>query len=63
MLEASANPKMVIRRAAWVMLTIDEHGGLTVDLHRVDYDIASMADAIRATPGLPNEFALNLETG
>jgi hypothetical protein len=32
-------------------------------IRRVPYDIASMANAIRAADGLPDHFATDIETG
>jgi putative phosphoesterase len=54
-------PKDGDPRAGWVLLTIDP-GGVTADLRRVEYDIASMAAAIRAADGLPDHFATDIET-
>jgi hypothetical protein len=34
-----------------------------VELHRVPYNVAAMAAAIRAEPDLPDQFARDLETG
>ena len=50
-------------RACWVMLDIGESGSVTVDSRRVNYDVASMAAAIRAADGLPDHFARDIETG
>ena len=56
-------PKDGDPRAAWVLLTVDADGGIDVETRRVDYDIASMAAAIRAADGLPDHFAADIETG
>ncbi len=56
-------PKDGDPRAAWVMLTIGEDGSVTSALHRVRYDIASMATAIRAADGLSDHYARDIETG
>lgn len=50
-------PKDLDRRACWVML---DEGATT--FHRVTYDVAAAAAAIRATE-LPHEFASDIETG
>jgi len=50
-------PKDLDWRACWVMLD-----GSTVTFHRVRYDVAKAAAAIRATE-LPHEFATDIETG
>ena len=36
---------------------------MTVEFRRVSYDVASMAAAIRAEPGLSDHFARDLEMG
>lgn len=56
-------PKDGDPRAAWVVLTIGPDGGVEVDTRRVDYDIASMAAAIRMAEGLPDHFARDIEIG
>lgn len=56
-------PKDGDPRAGWVLLTVDDDGHVSSDLRRVSYDIATMATAIRAADGLPNEFAADIETG
>ena len=56
-------PKDGDPRACWALLTISSGQTLNVKFRRVDYDVASMASAIRAEPGLPNEFASDIETG
>ena len=55
-------PKDGDPRACWVLLTIDDDGSADVDIRRVPYDIASMAMAIRAADGLPDQFARDIET-
>ena len=50
-------PKDLDWRACWMMLD-----GGTVTFHRVSYDVARAAAAIRATE-LPHEFAADIETG
>jgi putative phosphoesterase len=60
---SAGKPKDGDPRAAWVLLTIGEDGAVSVDVRRVDYDIAAMAAAIRAAEGLPDRFATDLETG
>jgi putative phosphoesterase len=55
-------PKDGDPRAAWALLTIDD-GTIDVEIRRVNYDVAAMAAAIRAEPGLPDHFARDLETG
>jgi putative phosphoesterase len=56
-------PKDGDPRACWVLLTVREDGTVEVDTRRVDYDIASMAAAIREAEGLPDRFAEDIETG
>jgi predicted phosphodiesterase len=56
-------PKDGDPRAAWVELAVSDDGAVTSVVHRVDYDIAAMAAAIRAAPGLPDYYATDLETG
>jgi putative phosphoesterase len=56
-------PKDGDPRACWVLLTIREDGTVEVDTRRVDYDIATMAAAIRLADGLPDHFAGDIETG
>jgi putative phosphoesterase len=55
-------PKDADPRACWLLLDItpDE---ITAMMRRVDYDIASAAEAIRAASGLPDHFAADIETG
>jgi putative phosphoesterase len=56
-------PKDGDPRAAWVLLTVDENGAVSVETRRLDYDIPSMAAGIRAADGLPDHFASDIETG
>jgi putative phosphoesterase len=56
-------PKDGDPRACWVLLTLGANGSVDVVTRRVDYDIASMAAAIRAENGLPDHFARDIETG
>lgn len=56
-------PKDGDPRACWVLLTVREDGAVDVDTRRVDYDIASMAAAIRDVEGLPDRFADDIESG
>jgi putative phosphoesterase len=56
-------PKDGDPRTCWVLLTAREDGTVDVETRRVEYDIASMAAAIRAADGLPDHFARDIETG
>ncbi len=56
-------PKDGDSRAGWVLLTVNEDGGMVFGIHRVAYDIASMARAIREADGLPDHYAHDIETG
>jgi putative phosphoesterase len=47
----------------WVMLEVGEDSSVAVAYHRVPYDVAAAAAAIRAAEELPDEFATDLETG
>jgi putative phosphoesterase len=60
---SAGKPKDGDPRACWVMLTVDPERSVAVDYHRVPYDVAAMAAAIRAEPGLADRFAEDLETG
>lgn len=55
-------PKDGDPRACWVCLTVDA-GGVSVEFRRERYDVAAMAAAIRAEPGLPDRFAEDIELG
>ena len=50
-------------RAAWALLTVERDQPVQVDIRRVPYAVASMAAAIRAADGLPDQFARDIETG
>ena len=56
-------PKDGDPRAGWVLLEIGDDRTVTSTQHRVLYDIAGMAAAIRAADGLPDQFASDIETG
>lgn len=56
-------PKDGDPRAAWALLTVAKGGPIQVEIRRVPYDIAGMADAIRAAEGLPGQFAVDIEIG
>lgn len=56
-------PKDGDPRAAWALFTIEAGQPVQVEIRRAPYDVASMAAAIRATSGLPDRFAIDLETG
>ncbi|CAN5540710.1 metallophosphoesterase family protein [soil metagenome] len=56
-------PKDGDPRATWVLLTTRAGGPVDVEIKRVDYDIPAMAEAIRAEEGLPNQYAIDIETG
>lgn len=56
-------PKDGDARACWVLLSISGDAGIDIEFHRVEYDIASEAAAIRAANGLPDTYASDIETG
>lgn len=56
-------PKDGDPRACWTMLQISDDGEVSVDYHRVEYDIPAAAAAIRAANGLPDVYADDIETG
>lgn len=56
-------PKDGDPRAAWALLTVTPDLPVQVEIHRVVYDVAAMATAIRAAAGLPDHFAADIETG
>ena len=56
-------PKDRDPRAAWALLTVEAGKPVQVEIRRVPYDVASMAAAIRAAEGLPDQFARDIETG
>ena len=60
---SAGKPKDGDPRACWAMLHIADTGDVTVTFHRVEYDIADAATAIRKEPGLPDVYASALETG
>src|SRR5918992_3780959 len=49
-------PKDGDPRAAWALLTVEAGMPVEVEIRRVTYDVTSMAAAIRAAEGLPNQF-------
>jgi len=55
-------PKDGDPRACWVLITLAAGRPIEINFHRVAYDIAAMAAAIRATEGLPDQFAADLES-
>jgi putative phosphoesterase len=59
---SAGKPKDGDPRACWVLLSISKRGTIDVAYHRVPYDVAAMAAAIRDADGLPDRFALDLET-
>lgn len=56
-------PKDGDPRACWALLTVTDDGEISVEYHRVDYDIAAEAEAIRMATGLPDVYADDIETG
>ena len=56
-------PKDGDPRAAWLLLDLVPGQAPRLALRRVAYDLAGAAAAIRAVPGLPDQFARDLETG
>lgn len=56
-------PKDGDSRACWAMLQIGDDGEVDVSYQRVEYDIAAAAAAIRAADGLPDVYAVDIETG
>ncbi len=56
-------PKDGDPRACWVRIDVHNNDEPVVTFHRVAYDIASMAQAIRDVPGLPDQFAADIESG
>jgi putative phosphoesterase len=56
-------PKDGDPRAAWALLTVDAAKPIQIAIRRVPYDVASMAAAICAADGLPDQFARDIETG
>lgn len=60
---SAGKPKDGDPRACWAMLNLTGSGEVSVEYHRVEYDIATEAAAIRAADGLPDIYALALENG
>jgi putative phosphoesterase len=60
---SAGKPKDGDPRAAWALLTIDAKRAINVEIRRVTYDVAAIANAIRAAEGLPDQFADDVETG
>lgn len=52
-----------INDAGWALLEISEGSPTSVTMLRVTYDIETIATAIRATDGLPDHYALDIERG
>ena len=59
---SAGKPKDGDSRACWVLLTVAQTGAVELAYHRVPYEVATMAAAIRAADGLPDRFAFDLET-
>lgn len=55
-------PKDGDPRAAWVLIKLEKDRPIEIEFHREPYDVAAMATAIRAADGLPDHFALDIET-
>ena len=60
---SAGKPKDGDPRAAWALFEVTPKRPVSVNIQRVPYDIAPVAAAIRATAGLPDHFARDLETG
>jgi putative phosphoesterase len=56
-------PKDGNPRAAWTLLMVEHGKPVRVEMRRLPYDIATMAESIRVADGLPDHFARDLETG
>lgn len=56
-------PKDGDPRACWTSLDVSATGEVDVRFHRVEYDIAHAAAAIRAAIGLPDVYAADIESG
>jgi putative phosphoesterase len=56
-------PKDGDPRAAWALFTVKSNEPVKVEIRRVPYDVAGMAAVNRATEGLPDRFATDIETG
>ena len=50
-------------RATWALFTLAVGQPVAVEIHRVAYDVAAMAAAIRAAEGLSDQLARELEAG
>jgi putative phosphoesterase len=60
---STGKPKDGDPRATWAFFEVEAGKPMRVDIRRVEYDIPSMAAAIRAADGLPDVYARDLETG
>jgi putative phosphoesterase len=60
---SAGKPKDGDPRAAWVLVTTNPGESPIVEIRRVEYDVASMAAAIREADGLPDHYARDIETG
>lgn len=60
---SAGKPKDGDRRACWVSLQTNASARVDAEFHRVEYDVATVAAAIRHEPDLPDHFARDLETG
>ncbi len=60
---SAGKPKDGDPSACWVSLTLTPDSPVAVEYHRATYDVSEMAAAIRATDGLSDRFAEDLETG
>jgi putative phosphoesterase len=56
-------PKDGDPRGAWALLTVAPKLPVAFEIRRVPYDVESMAAAIRVADGLPDHFAVDIETG
>ncbi len=60
---SAGKPKDGDPRASWVLIEVAPDRPPSMEIRRVPYDVAAMATAIRATDGLPDHFARDIETG
>jgi putative phosphoesterase len=60
---SAGKPKDGDPRACWALLDLGIESEPRVTYRRVEYDVTSMAQAIRDAVGLPDHFARDLETG
>lgn len=60
---SAGKPKDGDPRACWALLNVSGEHGVRVEIRRTPYDVAAMAAAIRDAEGLPDHYALDLETG